>query len=121
MSHDVSSTISSPRRTVSIDCRLSRFRLPPVESALIIGKRAHIGPKAIEKALQEMLPGGFERIDVTHPVIESILVNVSHLRRVPREKLIAFLIRHSEGAMESDDTLHVALEIELVIKEQLEL
>lgn len=109
------------RKTVLIDLKLQRFKLPPVESALIIGKRALIGPKAMEKALNEMLPAGYELVEVDHPSIEALLINTSHLKRVPKDRLVDVLIRHAEQMMADDETLHVGMDIEIAVAERLEL
>lgn len=102
-----------------MDLRLSAFHLPPVRSALVVGKRSSIGPNALEKALQEMMPGSFRRVDVEHDVIQSLLVNEVHLRRLPEDELVALVIRHAEGIIDASETLHVEIEIELHVREDL--
>lgn len=112
---------SKPSRRVSIDVRLSRFDLPPVESALVVGRRAVIGSRAMEKALEEMMPEAFVRIDVEHPMIEALLVRRAHLRRVPEETLVAFLIRHAEAVIDDTEMLRVSMNLEVAVTEELEL
>lgn len=109
------------RRRVNANLRIARFNLPPVKSALVIGRRSPIGPQALEKALHEMMPDSFRRVDVEHEVIESILVNEAHLRRLPQEEVIALIIRNAEGTLDASETLHVELELELEIHEEFEI
>lgn len=106
---------------VDMTIRISRFNLPPVQSALVVGKRAGIGSRAIGKALDEMMPKQFERFDVEHPLIEAVLVRSAHLRRVPSDKLIPVIVRHAESVMADVDMLHFDIAIELLINERIEL
>ena len=112
---------TSPTRRVAIDVRLSRFDLPPVESALVVGRRAVIGSRAMEKALEEMMPEAFVRISVEHPIIEALLIRRAHLRRVPEETLVAFLVRHAESMIDDSEMLRVSLTLEVFASEELEL
>ena len=107
-------SISDQRENVRIDLtmRISRFNLPPVQSALVVGKRAGIGSRAIGKALDEMMPKQFECVDVQHPLIEAVIVRTAHLRRVPPEKLIAVILRNAESVMSDLDMLHFDIAID---------
>jgi hypothetical protein len=106
---------------VDMRLRLSRFALPPVQSALVIGKRAGIGSHAMIKALDEMMPGAFSRHEIEHSVIEAILIRDAHLRRIPAERLIPVLVRHAEAFMGDTDTLHFDVTVEVQVLESLEL
>ena len=103
--------LDEQRNRIQLTMEISRFRLPPVESALVVGKRAGIGPKAMEKALAEMVPGAFVLVAVEHPIVEAVIVRVSHLRRVPQEKLIPLILRNCESLMDETDMLHFELDI----------
>lgn len=109
------------RQQIRLTMEISRFRLPPVESALVIGRRASIGPKAMEKALSEMMPGVFETIAVEHPVIEAILLRSVHLRRLSAAKLVPVIVRKCENLMDDTDMLHFELDIRVRTTEEIEL
>jgi hypothetical protein len=106
---------------VDLRLRLARFQLPPVQSALVIGKRALIGSRAMSKALDEMMPGSFRRIEIDHPIIEAILIRDAHLRRVPEARLVPVIVRHAENFMSEADTLHFDIEIEVLVSESFDL
>ena len=110
-----------PSMQVDMRIRVSRFRLPPVESALAIGRRAPIGAKAMTKAFEEMLPGEFGTFQVDHPVVEAVIVRKAHLRRVPQDKLLALLLRHAESLMSEEEMLHFDVQVEVLVDERLEL
>lgn len=109
------------RSRISLTMEIARFHLPPVESALVVGKRAGIGPRAMEKALAEMVPDAFALITVEHPVIEAVLIRRAHLRRVPEEKLIPLILRQCENLMDESDMLHFELDIRVRTTEEIEL
>jgi hypothetical protein len=108
------------RKRIHVTMEISRFRLPPVESALVVGKRAGIGPKAMEKALAEMLPETFTLLEVEHEIIEAVIVRAAHLRRVPQEKLIALILRNCEGQMDDTEMLHFEIDVRLRTVEEIE-
>jgi hypothetical protein len=106
---------------VDLRIRLAHFHLPPVESALAIGKKAPIGANAMSKALEEILPSTFKKIDVEHPVIEAIILRAAHLQIVPKERLVALLIKHAEAFMSDSEILHVDIRVQVNVAESLEL
>ena len=106
---------------VDMRIRLSRFNLPPVQSALVVGKQASIGSRAIGKALDEMMPHAFQRFEVEHPLVEAVLIREAHLRGVPAARLLPVLLRHAEGFMTASDTLHFEIDLEVLIRESFEL
>ena len=114
-------TVPAGKARIDLNLRLSRFRLPPVESALAIGRRAVIGSNAMAKALEEMLPDQFLKIEIEHDVIEAIIVRKVHLTRVPQERLVPILLRHAERFMADTDTLHFDIGLEVSVSESLEI
>src|SRR5690242_15989269 len=100
-----------PKRHVTVSLRMTRFELPPVESALIVGRRSGIGSIALEKALGEMMPGTFHRIEVQHPIIEAVIVREPHFRRITQEGLVELLVRHAEGMMDETEALRVTADL----------
>src|SRR5437868_13114559 len=110
-----------PKRHVNVSLRMTRFELPPVESALVVGRRAPIGSNALEKALAELMPGTFRRIEVEHPVIEAVIIRESHSRRISEDRLVRLLIRHAEGMMDETEAFRVTAELVISSSEEFEL
>ena len=115
------SGLSSPTTKVDLKIRLRHFDLPPVESALAIGKKAPIGPNAMSKALEEILPGTYKNIPVEHPTIEALILRESHLRLVPEKRLVALLVKHAESLMSESEMLHIDISAQVRVEESLEL
>jgi hypothetical protein len=109
---------TTPRRKINLQLRFTPYHLPPLDSALIIGKRAPVGVNGISRAFQELSPAAFQLIPVEHPVVEAVLVRVSDLRKLPQQALISRLLRLADQIMDETDTLHVALRFELIVEEE---
>lgn len=112
--------VEGARRRIHLTMEISHFHLPPVESALVVGKRAGIGPRAMEKALAEILPETFQLIEVEDPIVEAIIVRRNHLRLVPEEKLIELILRNAAGQMEETEMLHFEIDVRVRATEEIE-
>ena len=109
---------TTPRRKINLQLHFTPYHLPPLDSALIIGKRAAIGANGISRAFQELSPAAFQLIPVEHPVAEAVLVRVSDLRKLPQQALISRLLRLADQIMDETDTLHVSLRVEVIVEEE---
>jgi hypothetical protein len=118
MPESVERGYTAPQRRVNIQLRFTRYELPPLKDALIIGKRAPVGAQSINRAFQELLPGAFLLIPVEHPTVEAVLVRTSDLRKLPQQELLSRLLRQADQMMDESDTLHVALEFEMIVEEE---
>ena len=109
---------TTPRRKINLQLRFTPYHLPPLDSALIIGKRAAMGANGISRAFQELSPATFQLIPVEHPVAEAVLVRVSDLRKLPQQALISRLLQLADQIMDETDTLHVSLRFEVIVEEE---
>jgi hypothetical protein len=108
----------SPPRKINLQLRFTQYHLPPLDSALIIGKRAPVGANGISRAFQELSPATFRLIPVEHPVAEAVLVRASDLRKMPQEALVRRLLQIADQIMDEADTLHVSLTFEIIVHEE---
>lgn len=109
---------TSPQRRINLQLRFTQYHLPPLDSALIIGKRAPVGANGISRAFQELSPATFRLIPVDHPVAEAVLVRVSDLRKLPQQALLSRLLQLADQIMDETDTMHVALKFEVIVDEE---
>ncbi|HSF32372.1 MAG TPA: hypothetical protein VLK82_18115 [Candidatus Tectomicrobia bacterium] len=109
---------TGPRRRISLQLRFTQYHLPPLDSALIIGKRAAIGANGISRAFQELSPQTFQLIPVDHPVVEAVLVRGSDLRKISQQALLNRLLRVAAQIMDDTDTLHVTVKYEVIVEEE---
>jgi hypothetical protein len=108
---------ATPRRRINLQLRFTPYHLPPLDSALIIGKRAPVGANGISRAFQELSPATFLLIPVEHSVAEAVLVRASDLRKLPQQALLSRLLQLADQIMDETDTLHVALRFEFIVEE----
>jgi hypothetical protein len=109
-----------PKRHVTVSLRITRFELPPVATALVVGRKSPIGSNALEKALAEIMPGAFCRVEVEHPVIEAVIMRETIARQISRDKLIQLFVRHAEDMMDETEALRVACDLVINSTEDLE-
>lgn len=118
MSQEAHGMEPSSSRRVNLELRFTKYHLPPLDDALIIGKRAAIGANSISRAFEELTPGTFRLIPVEHHMAEAILVRASDLRKLPESELVRRLLQQADQIMDAADTLHVKLHFELIVGEQ---
>jgi hypothetical protein len=118
MPESVERGYTAPQRRVNIQLRFTRYELPPLKDALIIGKRAPVGAQSINRAFQELSPGAFLLIPIEHSIVEAVLVRTSDLHKLPQQELLSRLLRQADQMMDESDTLHVALEFEAIVEEE---
>jgi hypothetical protein len=118
MSEQVEKADVLPTRKINLELRLTQYHLPPLESALIIGRRAAVGANSISRAFEELSPGTFRLIPVEHHVAEAVLIRASDLRKLSEAELVRRLLLEADQIMDETDTLHVKLHFEIIIGEE---
>ena len=118
MSEQLEQADVSPSRKINLELRLTQYHLPPLDDALIIGRRAAVGANSVSRAFEELSPGTFRLIPVEHPVAEAVLVRAADLRKLPETELIRRLLLQADQIMDETDTLHVSLHFEIIIGEE---
>jgi hypothetical protein len=99
-----------------VTARIREFKIPPIRDGLILGREAAIGCVAIRQALGLLSPYPFTHIELDDPVASDIVVRESILRRIPRERLIAFVIENIKEHMAPNEILHIDIDIEVQIE-----
>ncbi len=101
----------------SLSVRVNEFMLPPVTDGLILGKDAPIGFQAITKALNLLIADNLESIELEDDTISHVLVRRSILRRIPKDKLVAFLMERVKPLMCRKDVLRLDIKAEVILEE----
>lgn len=95
--------------------RVTEYQIPPFRDALVLGREASIGCHAVRRALTLLVRTPFAHIEVDDPVIADILIRENLLRRVPQEKIIAFVLEHIKPLMGAEEVLQVELDVEISV------
>ena len=111
---------SSHNRKSNVRITFKGCQLPPVRDALVIGRQAPVGSEAVVRAMQAMSPGAFRLVEVDHPLIESLLIRESDLRKVPEGRLVKLLLENAGPIMDETDALNVTIEVEISVDAKIE-
>ena len=103
-------------RKVRLRARITEFSYPPVHDGVVIGRSAPLGLEAFRKAISLLVSSPFEHLPVEDDIIGDILVRSAVLRRVDRDKFIAFVLRQIKPLMSGDEILHLDLEPEIEVE-----
>lgn len=101
----------------SLSARVSQFDVPPVNDGLVIGRESPIGFSAISKALNLLVADNFETVEMEDEVVGQIIVRRSILRRIPQDRLVAFIMDRVKPLMCAQEVLHLELNAEVAIEE----
>jgi hypothetical protein len=100
-----------------IRVRLRALEMPPIKDGLVIGRDAAIGGEAMTRTLRLMSNEKFERIVLKDPVVQEVIVREAVLRKVGRERLIAFVLKRVKPIMAETELLLLDIDVELVIED----
>jgi len=104
---------------LTVTLRVREFGIPPVHDGLVIGRKAPIGRIAMQKALALLHASPFDHVELADDVIQDILVRSNILLRVPRERLVEFVLRRVKPVMAAGEIIHLAIEAELRLEDQM--
>ncbi len=91
------------------------FKIPPVEDALVLGRKAAIGCYAIRRALHLLMAVPFVHIELDDEIVSDLIVRDTVLRRFPRDRLVAFVLEKIKPLMQAEEILHLAIETEVTL------
>ncbi len=99
---------------IRVRLRAREFLIPPVRDALIIGRRSPVGQVAMQRSLALLSPDTFEPIRIAdHPTVSDVLVRRAILLKVPRERLVPFLLDRLGPLMSDGEILQVDIEAQI--------
>ncbi len=108
--------VSAANMKYTLKARVREFGVPPIHDALVLGKRSPIGCTAIRKALEYLVACPFDHIEFEDDVISDIIVRSAIVRRVPKDRLIGFVVSQIKPLMAADEILHLDLDVEIGIE-----
>ncbi|MEX2481066.1 MAG: hypothetical protein WD928_09420 [Gammaproteobacteria bacterium] len=97
---------------------MREYGVPPIHDVLILGKQSPIGCIAIRKAIEFLVASPFDHLELEDDVISDIIVRSAIMRRIPKDKLIAFVLSQIKPLMDVNEILHLDLEVEVAIERE---
>ena len=107
----------SKRVVLSMD--LSTFEIPPAGEALVLGKRAPIGPEAAKRMLDSAAPEEFELIRPEDDVIDGILVKKYLFLRADKESLTNAIIEEARAIMTEQNMIRLKCDVIVGVRREL--
>lgn len=111
---EMSRNVVDSTKKAEITMRMSEFEMPPMQDALIVGKRAPIGPEAARRMVDILSPEQYEIVKVDHPAIEAIVVRKALFNMLPQNKLIELLLE--EGGKIANESTIVKTQVNIVLQ-----
>jgi hypothetical protein len=102
---------------IEVKMKLRVFTVPPFNDALVIGKNAPIGSEAWRRALVLLQVAPFESIKIDDEVVEEILIQKRIMKKIPRENLVAIVLKKVKPFMTPEEVIHLDIGVELSIDE----
>ncbi|MCM8900102.1 hypothetical protein KVG29_02550 [Caldicoprobacter algeriensis] len=113
------SSVSSKKMEITL--RLSEFEMPPMQDALIIGRKAPIGFEAAKRMVDIISPNQYEVIKVQHPTIEAVVIRKALMQMVACDRLISLILEEGGKVANEATIFKVQLSIVLCVSKTVEL
>lgn len=98
--------------------RVREFGIPPIRDGIVLGKQSPVGCVALRNVLGLLGGSPFAHMELADEVISDVIVRQAILRRIPKEKLIAFVLDRIKPLMGPEEILHLDLEVEILLEEE---
>jgi hypothetical protein len=98
-----------------ISARVEEYAIPPLKDMLVLGKLSPIGCIAMRRAIELLIKAPFEHIEIEDDVISDILVRKPILRRIPKDRLIDFVLANLKPMMGTDEVLHAEIDVSVFV------
>ena len=108
-------------RQVRLSIRMKEFDIPPIRDAVVLGRRASIGPKGLFESLDRMVPDAYELVPVRdHDVVEAVIVRKRCLGILDKDRIIKLILQHTASLMHDSSIIQVELDSEVIVQMEFE-
>lgn len=96
--------------------RVKEFGIPPIKDGLIVGRKAPIGPEAMERCLKLLCNEHFQRLKPDDDVIEEIFLRSSILKKISAAKMIQMILENMKPIMCDSEILVLDIKLEVFLE-----
>jgi hypothetical protein len=100
-------------RKANISIKLSEFEIPPIQDVLLVGRRAPIGPEAVQRMIDVLSPEQYEVLKVDKGPFEAVVIRKSLARLISLDKLLGIILK--EGAEVASETAVLKAQVNIVL------
>ncbi|MCL6638991.1 MAG: hypothetical protein K6T80_04820 [Firmicutes bacterium] len=110
--------VTDAGRRAQITIKLSEFEIPPIQDVLLVGKKAPIGPEAVQRMVDILSPEQYEILRVEEGSFEAVVVRKSLCNFITREKLLGIILE--EGHKVASETAVLKAQVNIVLSINIE-
>lgn len=114
-------SIANKHRKAEVNIIFSEFEFPPMQDALLVGKRSPIGPEAVRRMVDILSPDQYETLEVEHEVIEAVVLRKSLSKMVSEEKLVKFLLEEGGNLAEMNSIVKAQIKTFIEVSRSIDL
>lgn len=116
-----SANLNETERRAHVSIKLSEFEIPPIQDVLLIGRRAPIGPEAVQRMADVLSPQQYEILKVEEGPFEAVVVRKSLSRMLTRDKLLSIIMEEGGKVAAETSVLKAKVNIVVAINVEVEL
>lgn len=105
--------LNESERRAHVSIKLSEFEIPPIQDVLLIGRRAPIGPEAVQRMIDVLSPEQYEIFNEELGPFEAVVVRKSLSKMLTREKLLSIILE--EGCKVASETSVLKAQVNIVL------
>lgn len=111
---------SENSKRAEINLRFAEFEMPPMQDALIVGRKAPIGPEAVRRMVDILSPEQYIIEKIDHPEIEALVIRSSLLKMLSKEKLVAVILEEGGKLADEKGVIKAQINITLQVSKSIE-
>lgn len=108
-------------RKVELRLRFAEFKGGPVQTTLVVGRKAPITLKDAKKMADSILPDHYQVIPVKDDIIAGLIMRKAVLKMISEKTLISILIEEAKKIMVPENVIEIDLDVSLAIKRIIDL
>lgn len=108
-------------KKAEINMKFSEFEMPPMQDALLVGKKSPLGPESARRMVNILSPDQYEIIKIEHKCIEAIVIKKSLLNILPKETLVNLIMEEGGKIANEYMIVKALINITLQVSKSIEL
>ncbi len=108
-------------KKAEINMKFCEFEMPPMQDALLVGKKSPLGPESARRMVNILSPDQYEIIKIEHECIEAIVIRKSLINILPKETLVNLIMEEGGKIANEHMIIKAVINITLKVSKSIEL